>query len=258
MSQIPLNQASPVFVPLDYQSTNFDQADSTPIKHVLFPTEENNMAQFKKLSTSEPYITVGNDVEPMVMPLEHYITKPDHILPNKHGCQPANIPPNDQLKSLSTSAQPSTNFGPDSSSEQGVTQAKMSPTKHGYQPAKIPPNDQVQSPSTRPSTRFDQNIQREKEPALVSSQQQPEETSLLNFHSVVPPVLIPLSKVGPYLPQGTTMSGAAWIPLALKPAIVLRDDVAVMVFVKDNGECYLKEKFVILCWPNCKQAASNQ
>lgn len=60
--------------------------------------------------------------------------------------------------------------------------------------------------------------------------------SLLDFPSVVPPLLIPLSNVAQYLPDGMViLDTETCIPLSLKPMIVVKDQVAVMVFRQDDG-----------------------
>ena len=53
----------------------------------------------------------------------------------------------------------------------------------------------------------------------------------IDFDSVVPPILLSFSKVGQYLPEGCTIDDSEGpIPLPLKPMLVVKDQMAAMVF----------------------------
>ena len=98
------------------------------------------------------------------------------------------------------------------------------------------PNDQFNAPFNPPSSAVDQKHRPCASSVVISSANETEDLSLDDFPSVVPPVLIPLSKVGQYLPEGMAMvRSKTWIPLPLKPVIVLKDQVAVMVFEPYDG-----------------------
>ena len=86
--------------------------------------------------------------------------------------------------------------------------------------------------SSTPRTSFNQNLQ--KCPAQMVAPTSAD-ISINNFQSVVPPLLIPSSKVSEYLPEGM-VNQESWIPLPLKPVIVIKDQIVVMVFEKDDGK----------------------
>jgi hypothetical protein len=129
------------------------------------------------------------------------------------------------------SNQPPTNFYQHGQSDQkpaGIIHSGVHQANEGL------PGYQFNPPSQSPSACCDQSHQTHTIPVLPSSTNDTRDAH--NFPSAVPPLSIPLSKVGQYLPQGVVMeSSETWIPLALKPLIVIKDQVAVMVFEQDNG-----------------------
>ena len=109
-----------------------------------------------------------------------------------------------------------------------VTREIRQPNKH--------PHDQFNAPFKPPSSAVDQKHQPFITSTVISSTNASQDLSPHDFPSEVPPVLIPLSKVGQYLPEGMVMTKSRTrIPLPLKPVIILKDQAAVMVFEKNDG-----------------------
>ena len=105
-----------------------------------------------------------------------------------------------------------------------------------HQPNESLPTYQFKPPSKPPPSSFDQNHQSHTTPVVTSSTYDPQDISFHDFPSAVPPLTIPLSKIGQYLPPGVELDNSETrIPLALKPVIVVKDQVALMVFEHDNG-----------------------
>ncbi|XP_028406871.1 transcription factor SPT20 homolog, partial [Dendronephthya gigantea] len=106
-----------------------------------------------------------------------------------------------------------------------------------------PSTNQFNLPLDRPLAGFDQEFQTAPSPMSISSSNSLEDVPSKDFPSVVPPLLIPISKVSQYLPDGTAiLNTESRIPLALKPVIVLKNEVALMVFERDDGLCNGCEK----------------
>jgi hypothetical protein len=309
-SQIPVHQATPVFIPLDSnQTTNFDgqnnpngqdvkltdeyniiQPNESSPKPVTLPSNQSPMNfdqhdQKPMVTSTAGHITqpdksllfnslpagsksptsfdqkIGHNQKPFVSPTE--ITQPDKsmVLNNPFSSPavasnppPTNvdqqtgyhqksgmvIPPDERInhpkKSSSygqfnaPSNRPPTNFGQHDQKSGIMVHSEV------HQPNKSLPNSQYSTPSHPLSTGFDQSYPTHTTTMSISSTNDTQDISPYDIPSAVPPLLIPLSKVGQYLPEGMAMvDSKTWIPLALKPVIVLKDQVAVMVFEQDDG-----------------------
>lgn len=70
----------------------------------------------------------------------------------------------------------------------------------------------------------------------------PSDLSVVNFYSAVPAIQIPLSNVGLYLPKGKILTDTdAPIPLPYKPMLVIKDQLAAIVFEHGSNESYKEE-----------------
>ena len=99
-----------------------------------------------------------------------------------------------------------------------------------------PSTNQFDLPSNQPPASYDQEYKTEPSSTSIPSSNSSEDFPLKDFPSVVPPLYIPISKVSQYLPEGTAICNSeSWIPLPLRPVIVLKNKVAVMVFERDDG-----------------------
>ena len=71
----------------------------------------------------------------------------------------------------------------------------------------------------------------------AATQVMPSDQFALKFDSVVPAILLPLSKVGLYLPDGKILVDTdAPIPLPYKPMLVIKDQTAAIVFEIGSSE----------------------
>ncbi len=256
----------PVTLPSNQPPIKFDQQIEHDQKPMITPTAGHSTQPEKSLPFGTLPIASPTSVDqkighnPSVTSAKEQITQPEKsMVPNNPFSSSSNFDPqtgHHQTPSMVIPSKGQINH-PDKSSPFGQFNAPSNqPTTNFYhqiEPDKKPghskvhqsnegsPNYQFNTPSkpapTKPApTSLDQNYQTPTTSMVISSSNDSQDISPHNFPSAVPPLLIPLSKLGQYLPEGVVMhNNETWIPLALKPLIVVKDQVAMMVFEQDNG-----------------------